>query len=124
MEATGKSLDELSAQTQSWARQQSELVAVLLFGSRAKGTATPYSDWDVCCVVDSPNTTSWYGTWFFHADAWKEGFCQATGLPADRVQFVAPTSPQVRQGLSDCSRVLYLRASDSGTATDVSAVGA
>ena len=119
-----QSLEELSAQTQSWARQQPELVAVLLFGSRAKGTASPGSDWDICCLVESSVTESWYGTWFFHAEAWKEGFCQATGLPANLVQFVAPTSSQVRQGLSDCSRVLYLRATDSGASTDVSAVGA
>lgn len=69
MEAMGQSLEELSARTQSWARRQPGLGAVLLFGSRAKGTARPTSDWDICCIVESSCIESRYGIWLFHAEA-------------------------------------------------------
>lgn len=96
------------SRVRNWACQQPELVAVVLFGSRAKGTATPESDWDICCFVAS-SSESWYSTWHFNAEKWKAGFCQSTGLNQQAVQFCAPTSDAVMDGLLECSKVLYVR---------------
>ena len=93
-----------------WASQQPELVAVILFGSRAKGCARPESDWDICCLVEASGAESWYTTWHCNAPAWKAGFCQHTGLNEQLVQFCAPTSDAVVSGLLECSKVLYTRA--------------
>ena len=100
----------LSYRIQSWAEQEPELLAVILFGSRARNTARPDSDWDICCIVD-PGNTPGYAAWHFNAERWKQGFCNAAGLD-DPVQFVAPTSPQIRKGLLDGARVLYLRSDE------------
>ncbi|MGY0800149.1 nucleotidyltransferase domain-containing protein [Lysobacter sp. A286] len=109
MNSHGGSLQQLKQTVQAWAQQHTALSAIILFGSRAKGSARPDSDWDICCLVDGSGSESWYGTWFAHAESWKAEFCQATGLHSDAVQFVAPTSMQVTQGLFECSRMLYVR---------------
>jgi predicted nucleotidyltransferase len=39
------------------AREDPDVLAVLLFGSRARATATPVSDYDVCLVLAAPRAS-------------------------------------------------------------------
>jgi len=91
-----------------WARQHPAINAILLFGSRAAGTSTEKSDWDVCCIVDS-SEESWYATWHFNAEEWKQGFCLAANIPPESVQFCAPTSEPVVAGVLKRCQALYIR---------------
>lgn len=102
-------LEEFREKVSAWASNIDEIRAVILFGSRAKGTSREDSDWDICCLIDGKPNEGWYGIWVVEADEWKEQFCEATGLSPTIVQFTAPTSKQVTNGLLECSRVLYLR---------------
>jgi len=102
-------ISELSQRVEVWACDIQYINAVVLFGSRAKGTATENSDWDICCLINENESEGWRGIWVCEADAWKREFCRATGLSESVVQFVAPTSPQVKAGLLECSKVLYVR---------------
>jgi len=98
----------LSRKTTDWAQNIPEICAVILFGSRARGTEKESSDWDICCVLNSQVDEGWYGTWLFEEQGWKTQFCEITGLPESEVQFVSSTSDQVVNGLLEGSRVLYV----------------
>jgi predicted nucleotidyltransferase len=98
----------VSQRIQSWAEQQPDLLAVILFGSRARNTAGPSSDWDICCIVNSGHEHR-YAAWYFNVERWKDEFCDAAGLQDAPVQFMSPTSQQVRAGLLEGTRVLYVR---------------
>ena len=102
-------IEDLSIKTSAWAEKIEHINAVILFGSRAKGTSTESSDWDICCILNHSNKCDWYGTWFHEADEWKRQFCTVTNLPFNKVQFTAPTSSQVKNGLFECSKVLYVQ---------------
>lgn len=104
-----RTTSELTYATRNWAEGVSEVRAVILFGSRAKGTSRTDSDWDVCIVVDGDPRNTWYGTWGAKKKQWKKQFCKAVGLPASQVQFCSPTSEYVKAGLEECSRILFLR---------------
>jgi predicted nucleotidyltransferase len=102
-------LEEFRKKVTAWAINISYIRAVILYGSRAKGTFRKNSDWDICCLVDGKPNEGWYGIWLVEAEEWKIQFCKATGLSYAKVQFTAPTSNTVINGLFECSRILYLR---------------
>jgi len=102
-------ISELSKRVGNWASDIQYINAVVLFGSRARGTATASSDWDICCLINENKQEGWRGIWVCESDEWKRQFCLATGLSESVVQFVAPTSSQVKAGLLECSKVLYVR---------------
>lgn len=104
-------LSKFTKNVRVWAAATPEVRSVILFGSRAKGNFTANSDWDICILVEDANPThsAWYGLWVEKADSWHAKFCEATGLNMSDVQFVAPTNNKIKEGIADCSKVLYVR---------------
>lgn len=92
---------------QEWASDIAEIKSVILFGSRAKGTEKTGSDWDICIEVQGGPLNDAYGIWIDEADSWKTGFCNATGLNENEVQFVTFTSKAVKDGIKECSKYIY-----------------
>ncbi len=70
----------------------------------------PDSDWDICILLENADPTNgeWHGTWIACADLWHESFCEKVGLDKSEVQFVAPTSETVKNGIAQSSKVLYV----------------
>lgn len=103
-------MNEFTTKVREWAEEISEIRAVILFGSRARGDYLPGSDWDICILLENINANAgnWYSTWFACADTWHESFCKKLGLEKSKVQFVAPTSDAVRDGIARSSKVLYV----------------
>ncbi|WNO10482.1 nucleotidyltransferase domain-containing protein [Teredinibacter sp. KSP-S5-2] len=104
-------MSEFTKNVQDWASEISEIRAVILFGSRARGDWLPGSDWDICILLDAMNVENgeWYGTWFAYADLWHESFCKKVGLEKAEVQFTAPTSKAVKNGIARSSKILYVK---------------
>ena len=102
-------LESLREKVEDWASEISDIEAVFLFGSRAKGTEKQDSDWDICCLIRDDVSDTWYGKWVCNADEWKESFCNVTTLKESSIQFTTLTSRQVQSGLYECCRVLYAK---------------
>jgi len=98
---------EFVTTVRQWASGISEIKSVILYGSRAKGNEKLGSDWDICIEVEDSPGNSWLGIWIDEADDWKRGFCRATGLSENEVQFVSLTSEAVKNGVNECSKYLY-----------------
>ena len=103
-------MDEFIKKVRAWAESIPEVRSVILYGSRARGDHQPDSDWDICILLENANSKNgdWYGTWIDCADSWHESFCQKVGLQKSAVQFVAPTSDAVKEGIARSSRVIYI----------------
>ena len=103
-------MNDFTIKVRKWAEPITEIRAVLLFGSRARGDHHQNSDWDICILLETTNSKSgnWYGTWIGLADDWHQSFCDAVGLDIKDVQFVAPTSSIVIDSIAHSCKVLYL----------------
>jgi hypothetical protein len=96
----------------SWAKEYPAIHAVILFGSRAKGTQRVDSDIDICLMIDpGPGAfaDTWYTVWFNNADKWKAEFASIIGASQERLQFCTFTSQQVKNGVEQGCKFLYLR---------------
>jgi predicted nucleotidyltransferase len=102
-------LDLIKQPIRDWATNYPDIHAVIVFGSRAKGTSKPDSDLDLCIMVDALNGETWYTRWFFQADKWKAEVLRILNIPDSKLQFCTVTSPQVIGGLKDGCKFLYLR---------------
>jgi predicted nucleotidyltransferase len=99
----GVSGDQVKA-IREWAKATPEVLAVRLFGSRAKGCAKPDSDLDVAISAS-------VGNYVALADQWEAHLREAIGLWVKLKQYNGPYSDKVREYCADFSVVLFERQS-------------
>lgn len=102
-------LTELKPTIQQWAKQFPNIHAIILFGSRALNKHRPDSDYDICVMVDPNQSEDWYTIWFFNADIWKKEFSVLIGVPEELIQFCSLTSEEVKNGIENGCKFLFLR---------------
>jgi predicted nucleotidyltransferase len=85
-----------------WAKETPEVLALRLFGSRAKGCAEPDSDLDVAITASD-------GNYVALADQWEANLRLTKGLKVNLKQYNGPYNDKVREYCADFSVVLFER---------------
>lgn len=96
-----------------WAEAQPHILAVRLYGSRAKGTARPDSDIDLALTVVAKTSRlcddDGYTAYFFSKDRWQNELSALTGLPVHVERYHAQTHPNVFRFCAELSVPLWQR---------------
>lgn len=91
-----------------WAEKTPEIEAVLLFGSRAKGTSKPDSDADLALVIYENQFP--LAAFIGEGEDWQNHLRAVTGLAVNIDLLDGENTPRVVAFVKDCSVELFRRA--------------
>ena len=115
-ENRGRSVIELEAaqkQLKMWAEANPYVLALLIFGSYAKGTATSTSDLDVAVVIAPAHGEDAFTTWMAEGDKWADEVRALLGFQDVDLQWWdvdGGTTPTIAAGLEEATVSVYRRA--------------
>ena len=101
-------LDHLLPRLENWAQGQPNVVRLWVYGSRLKGVARSDSDLDVCVQIDPLLTEEAKRLFQNHLVSWA---IELTALFGMKVHIEPYATDQQRALISDCSKLVYQRAS-------------
>lgn len=91
-----------------WAKSTPEIEAVLLFGSRARGTSKPDSDADLALLIYEQHFP--LAAFIGEGEAWQNHLRLATGITVNIDLLDGANTPRVVAFVKDCSVELFRRA--------------
>src|SRR5262249_10247368 len=98
-----------------WAETTPEIACVILYGSRAKGTARPDSDVDLGLITFGPEPGSRFANFGLHRREWANQLQELVGLKV-QLEYASPEIDDfhIREYIETGHVVLFCRNSDKG----------
>lgn len=101
--------DEQEKAIIDWAQRTPHIVAVRLFGSRARGRAEPHSDVDLAITISGTDARTVWGIYLARGDTWQNELAARLGLKVDLNLYNKPEDATIRDACHECSRLLFPR---------------
>jgi predicted nucleotidyltransferase len=93
----------------AWAKRTPQVQAVMLFGSRCKGTARPDSDVDLALTMTKGRWERRFKNYRDNVNAWERELTDAVGLTVYVRSLHPALGPEVPAAVKECSIKLWRR---------------